>query len=182
LATQNPIEMEGTYPLPEAQTDRFLMKLSVERPSIAELTEVLKRTTGLAAPEVNPVMPAESLLALQQQAASVMVADPMLDYVAKLVSATHPDSDLCPQDVRRFIRYGSSPRGAQALVKLGKARALSLGREHLALEDIQILAAPVFRHRVHLSFEGETEGMTPDQVVATILKEVPFDANPSPAS
>ena len=179
LATQNPIEMEGTYPLPEAQTDRFLMKVSVERPSIAELTEVLKRTTGLALPDVSAVMTADSLLGLQKQAAGVMVADPMLDYVAKLVSATHPDSELCPAGMRRFIRYGSSPRGAQALVKLGKARALSLGREHLALEDLQTLAAPVFRHRVHLSFEGETEGITPDQVVECILKEVPFDANPT---
>jgi MoxR-like ATPase len=177
LATQNPIEMEGTYPLPEAQTDRFLMKLTVERPSIAELTEVLKRTTGLTPPDVTSVMSAESLLQLQKQATGVMVADPMLNYVAKLVSATHPDSDLCPQSVRRFIRYGSSPRGAQALVKLGKARALSLGREHMAVEDVQSLAAPVFRHRVHLSFEGETEGITPDQVVESILKEVPFDAN-----
>jgi MoxR-like ATPase len=177
LATQNPIEMEGTYPLPEAQTDRFLMKLTVERPSIAELTEVLKRTTALAPPEVEPVMSAQSLLELQKLGAQVMVADPLLDYAAKLVSASHPDSDLCPAGMRGFIRYGSSPRGAQALVKLGKARALSLGREHLALEDLQALAIPVLRHRVHLSFEGETEGITPDLVVESILKEVPFDAN-----
>jgi MoxR-like ATPase len=179
LATQNPIEMEGTYPLPEAQTDRFLMKLSVERPSVEELTEVLKRTTGLLPPEVTAVLQVEALLKLQKQAASVMVADPLLDYVARLVSATHPDSPLCPSGMRRFIRFGSSPRGAQALVKLGKARALSLGREHLALEDVQALAAPVFRHRIHLSFEGETEGITTDQVVESILKEVSFEANPA---
>lgn len=177
LATQNPIEMEGTYPLPEAQTDRFLMKLSVERPSIDELTEVLRRTTGLAAPRVTTVMEVEALVGLQKQAAGVMVADPVLDYVAKLVCATHPDNSLCPAEMRRFIRFGSSPRGAQALVKLGKARALSQGREHLALEDIKAMAHPVFRHRVHLSFEGETEGITADQVVDSILKEVPFDAN-----
>ena len=178
LATQNPIEMEGTYPLPEAQTDRFLMKLSVERPSISELTEVLKRTTGMAVAEVDAVMDAQSLLALQKQGAAIMVADPLLDYAARLVSATHPDSELCPAEVRRFIRYGSSPRGAQALIKLGKARAMSLGREHLAVEDLRTVAPPVFRHRIHLSFEGETEGVTPDSVVETILKEVPFEANP----
>lgn len=175
LATQNPIEMEGTYPLPEAQTDRFLMKLSVERPAVKELTEILKRTTGLKVPGVSPVMDADKLIALQQQAAAVMVADPLLDYVAKLVSATHPDSELCPEEIQRFIRYGSSPRGAQALIKLGKARALSLGREHLSAEDIQRLAAPVFRHRIHLSFEGETEGITTDGVVEKILQEVSFD-------
>lgn len=179
LATQNPIEMEGTYPLPEAQTDRFMMKLSVERPTISELTEVLKRTTGLAQPQLSAVLDAEQLQALQREAAAVLVADPLLDYVARLVCASHPDNDLCPPEMRRFIRFGSSPRGAQALVKLGKARALSLGRDNLALEDVQALAAPVFRHRIHLSFEGESEGVSADQVVASILKEVPFDANSS---
>lgn len=175
LATQNPIEMEGTYPLPEAQTDRFLMKLSVERPAVKDMTEILKRTTGLKVPGVSAVMDAEKLLKLQKQAAGVMVADPLLDYVARLVCATHPDSELCPEELRRFIRFGSSPRGAQALIRLGKARALSLGREHLAAEDVQSLAPAVFRHRIHLSFEGETEGMTTDSVVETILQEVAFD-------
>lgn len=175
LATQNPIEMEGTYPLPEAQTDRFMMKLSVERPAVSELTEILKRTTGLKIPSVSPVMDAEKLIELQKQAAAVMVADPLLDYVAKLVTATHPDSELCPAQSQPFIRYGSSPRGAQALIKLGKARALSLGREHLAAEDIRGLAKAVFRHRIHLSFEGETEGVTTDQVVDNILEEVAFE-------
>ncbi len=177
LATQNPIEMEGTYPLPEAQTDRFLMKLSVERPDVLELTEILKRTTGQRPPTVESVMEAEELLELQKQATSIMVADPILNYVAKLVSSTHPDSELCPVETRRFIRYGSSPRGAQALVRLGKARALSLGREQVCLEDIQSLAAPVFRHRIHLSFEGETEGITQDMIVDGLLKEVTFDAD-----
>ena len=177
LATQNPIEMEGTYPLPEAQTDRFLMKLSVERPDVAELTEILKRTTGQRPPTVDSVMEAEELLELQNQATSIMVADPVLNYVSKLVSATHPDSELCPAESQRFIRYGSSPRGAQALIRLGKARALSLGREQVSLEDIQALAAPVFRHRIHLSFEGETEGVTQDMIVEGLLKEVAFDAD-----
>lgn len=177
LATQNPIEMEGTYPLPEAQTDRFLMKVTVDRPSVGELVEVLRRTTGLVSPQVKAVIDSAQLLQLQQQATQVMVADPLLDYVAKLVTATHPDSELCPASMARYLRYGSSPRGAQALLKLGKARAFSLGREHLCIEDLQTLAAPVFRHRIHLSFEGESEGITPDMVVENILKEVPFEAH-----
>lgn len=176
LATQNPIEMEGTYPLPEAQTDRFLMKLSVERPQPEELSEILKRTTGLRPPQVEKVLSSEQIVSLQEEATRVLVADPLVDYVAKLVCATHPESEDCPPEIRSFIRYGSSPRGAQALLRLGKARALSLGRDHLAVEDVQALAAPVFRHRLHLSFEGETEGVTPDSLVETILKEVPFDA------
>lgn len=175
LATQNPIEMEGTYPLPEAQTDRFLVKLAVERPEPGELSEILRRTTGLKLPEVNRVLSAEDILELQRQAAQILVADPLLDYVARLVCATHPGSPDCPSSVESFIRYGSSPRGAQALLKLGKARALSQGREHMALEDIKALAKPVFRHRIHLSFEGETEGITPDSIVETILQEVSFE-------
>lgn len=176
LATQNPIEMEGTYPLPEAQTDRFLMKLSVERPQPAELSEILKRTTGLRPPVVKKVLSSENILALQASAKQVLVADPLMDYVARLVCATHPESEDCPNSVRAFIRYGSSPRGAQALLKLGKARALSQGRDHLSLDDIATLAKPVFRHRIHLSFEGETEGVTPDSIVEAILEEVSFDA------
>ena len=176
LATQNPIEMEGTYPLPEAQTDRFLMKLSVERPQPAELSEILRRTTGLRAPEVQEVMSSEEIVNLQREAAKVLTADPLVDYVARLVCATPPESDECPESVRGFIRFGSSPRGAQALLKLGKARALTRGRDHLALEDIKALAKPVFRHRIHLSFEGETEGITSDSIVDSILEGVEFDA------
>ena len=176
LATQNPIEMEGTYPLPEAQTDRFLMKLSVGRPEVDELSEILKRTTGMKAPTVSSVMTTEQIIELQQQASQVMVADPLLNFVSRLVCATHPDHHLCPEASRPFIRYGSSPRGAQSLIKLGKARALSRGRDHLALEDLTSLAKPVFRHRIHLSFEGETEGVTTDAVVEQILEEVTFDA------
>ena len=176
LATQNPIEMEGTYPLPEAQTDRFLMKLSVERPQPEELSEILKRTTGLKGPEVSKVVTHEEILELQAEAKKVLAADALVDYVARLVCATHPESEDCPASIRDYIRYGSSPRGAQALLKLGKARALTRGRDHLALEDIQALAKPVFRHRIHLSFEGETEGVTSDSIVNTILEEVTFDA------
>lgn len=175
LATQNPIEMEGTYPLPEAQTDRFLVKLSVERPQPEELSEILRRTTGLKPPETERVLSAEDILELQVLATQVLVADPLLDYVARLVCATHPGSEDCPESVASYIRYGSSPRGAQALLKLGKARALSKGRDHLALEDVKALAKAVFRHRIHLSFEGETEGVTPDTIVETILEEVTFE-------
>ena len=176
LATQNPIEMEGTYPLPEAQMDRFLMKLSVERPRPLELSEILKRTTGLKPPTVEKVVTAEQILTLQAEAKQILVADPIIDYISQLVCATHPDSENCPAQVQAYIRYGSSPRGGQALLRLGKARALSLGREHLALEDIAALAKPVFRHRIHLSFEGETEGATADSIVESILQEVTFDA------
>ena len=179
LATQNPIEMEGTYPLPEAQTDRFLMKLSVERPQPEELSEILKRTTGLKLAQVDKVLSSEEVLTLQRQATQILAADPLVDYVAKLVCATHPESEDCPPSIRHYIRYGSSPRGAQALLRLGKARALSLGRDHLALDDIKALAKPVFRHRIHLSFEGETEGVTPDSIVDTILEELPFDVQKS---
>lgn len=177
LATQNPIEMEGTYPLPEAQTDRFLVKLAVERPQPNELSEILRRTTGLKPPEVNKVLSSEDILQLQREATQILVADPLLDYVARLVCATHPGSEDCPRSVESFIRYGSSPRGAQALLRLGKARALFKGRDHMALEDVQALAKPVFRHRIHLSFEGETEGVTSDSIVESILEEVTFEPN-----
>lgn len=179
LATQNPIEMEGTYPLPEAQTDRFLMKLAVERPQPEELSEILRRTTGLKPAQVERVLSSDEVLRLQRDATQILAADPLVDYVAKLVCATHPESEDCPPSIRHYIRYGSSPRGAQALLRLGKARALSLGRDHLALDDIKALAKPVFRHRIHLSFEGETEGVTPDSIVETILKELPFDVQKS---
>jgi MoxR-like ATPase len=177
LATQNPIEMEGTYPLPEAQTDRFLVKLSVERPQPDELSEILRRTTGLKPPEVRKVLSSEDIIELQEQATQILVADPLLDYVARLVCATHPGSEDCPDSVANYIRFGSSPRGAQALLRLGKARALAKGRDHMALEDVHLLAKPVFRHRIHLSFEGETEGVTADSIVESILKEVTFEQN-----
>ncbi len=174
LATQNPIEMEGTYPLPEAQTDRFLMKLSVIRPPIPDLAEILKRTTGSQAAAANPVTSPEEILDLQACARDVLVAQPLFEYVARLIAATHPDEESCPENCRKKIEFGASPRGGQALVRLARAKALTAGRQHVALEDLQALAPPVLRHRIHLSFEAQTNGVTADEIVDELLREVVF--------
>jgi len=175
LATQNPLEMEGTYPLPEAQLDRFFLKLNVEYPSADELVEVLKRTTAQAAVHLEKVADGDTLLCMHRLALEVPIASHVLDYAARLVLATHPEHSEAPAATRKYVRYGASPRGAQALVLAGKIRALLEGRFNVSYEDIATLALPALRHRLILNFEGDIEGMTADRLIAQLIADLPTD-------
>jgi MoxR-like ATPase len=173
MATQNPIEMEGTYPLPEAQLDRFLLKILVPFPEPAELVEILERTTTSYAPSVKPVVTAGELMEMIALTRSVPLASHLADYAASLVAATHPERSDAAELVRRYVRYGSSPRGAQALVLAAKVTALLGGRLNVAEEDIVQVAPAALRHRVILSYEALADGITPDAVVSDVLRHVP---------
>jgi MoxR-like ATPase len=172
LATQNPIEMEGTYPLPEAQVDRFLLKLEVKAPRREELVDLLARTTGEREPQASRVASGADVLALRAFVREVPCAKPLLDYAARLVLATAPDAEGAPEPVRRFVRYGSSPRGGQALVLAAKATALARGALNVSYEDIASVAHAALRHRLILNFEGEAEGVKPDSIIDALLKHV----------
>jgi len=169
LATQNPLEMEGTYPLPEAQLDRFLFKLLVEFPGEDELARILALTTGALQPAVRQVADAEAILKMGVLAREVPVAERVTSLAVRVVLATHPESEYAPERVRKFVRYGASPRGGQALIAAGKVRALMEGRYNVAFEDIEELAYPALRHRFFLNFEGEAEGLTTDDLLTDIL-------------
>jgi len=173
VATQNPIEHEGTYPLPEAQLDRFLVKLLVGYPAEQEYHEILDRTTGVELPTVEPVSTGEEVLALRRVVRSVPVAPQVRGYAIRLVMATQPDSPYAPSAVKRAVLLGSSPRGAQGLLLLGKVRALLGGRFAVSCQDIRDVALPVLRHRVLLSYEGHAEGVRPDDLVRAVLEAVP---------
>jgi MoxR-like ATPase len=172
LATQNPIEQEGTYPLPEAQLDRFLLKIRLGYPAEAEEVEILRATTGAAEPEVSPVLDTEGVQRLQRLVREVPVADTMLQYAARLVRATRPAEAGAPAEVRRWVRWGAGPRAGQALVLAAKARALLAGRFHLAPDDLRRVAAPVLRHRILVNFQAQAEGIDADAVVAALLAGV----------
>ncbi|HWL23441.1 MAG TPA: MoxR family ATPase [Ureibacillus sp.] len=172
LATQNPIEMEGTYPLPEAQMDRFLCKILVKYPTKHELMEIMKRTTGTQEVELNKVMDRDRLLLAQKMVKDVLVADEMLEYAVNLVVATHPEGDEVLPEVKQFILYGSGPRGLQSILKLAKARAVLNGRFHVSIADIKSVAKPALRHRIMLNYEGEASGKTPDDLIEDILTKV----------
>ena len=176
LATQNPIDQEGTYPLPEAQLDRFFFKLLVGYPSAAELTEVLSRTTEGTKPKIDKVLDGAELLLLQQLVRQVPVASHVKDYAVRLVLATHPKTDTAAPIANQYLRFGSSPRGGQALLLAGKVRALTQGRFNVSFDDIEAVVAPAFRHRLILNFEAEAEGITTDHLIAQILRDVPKDA------
>lgn len=178
LATQNPIEMEGTYPLPEAQVDRFLFKLKVESPTLPELLEIMDRTSGPTQPTTSVVASGTTIRAMQAFAREVPAAEHIKMYVARLVRATHPRDEAAGSMARRYVRYGSSPRGAQALLLAGKVRALVEGRANVSVEDLQALVLVALRHRVLLNFEGEAEGIDPDEIVRGIVAEIP----PTPAA
>lgn len=171
LATQNPIEMEGTYPLPEAQMDRFLCKILVAYPSKAELMEITKRTTGGLTIQLNKVMNAEEVVRAQQMVKEVLIADDMLEYAVDIIAATHPEEASIPE-IAQYVQYGSGPRGLQSLIKLAKARALVAGRYHVSIADIKTVAKPVLRHRLLLNYEGEAEGKTADALIDLILQTV----------
>ena len=171
LATQNPIELEGTYPLPEAQLDRFLFKLSVPYPSDAELAEIARRTTGAGEPRLAPVVDGCQVLAMSALARTVPLADHVLDYAVRLVSATQPDRSPLPE-LAGQLRFGASPRAVQALALTGKVRALLAGRFNVAFDDIRASARPVLRHRLLLSFEAEADGLTSDRLIDRLLESV----------
>jgi MoxR-like ATPase len=172
MATQNPIEMEGTYPLPEAQLDRFFFKLILTPPSQEELLEIIERTTNMETPKVNKVADGETIEELKKIVRSVPVPMAVKEYAVKIVLATHPESAYAPEKVKKYVRYGASPRGAQALILGGKALALIEGRSNVSFKNIKKVAVPALRHRIILSFEGEAEGITTDEIIEDILEKV----------
>jgi len=173
LATQNPLEMEGTYPLPEAQLDRFLLKVVVRSPDVEQLVEILDRTTGAEAPKVKTVADAKAVTEMQQLVRRVPAAGAVKQYVARIVRATHPDAELAPASARKYVRYGSSPRGAQAILLSSKVRAMRDGRANVAFEDVRAVVAPALRHRLILSFEGQADGVVADDLLAEIVQSIP---------
>jgi MoxR-like ATPase len=175
LATQNPLEMEGTYPLPEAQLDRFFFKIDVSFPSADELVEIANRTTGAHIPHVEPVADGPAILAMQSLARGVPIADHVTTYTARLLKATHPDDPGATEAVQRYVRYGASPRGVQAMILASKIMALLDGRYNVALDDIRQAALPALRHRLILNFEAQAEGVTTDMVIQDILEEIVAD-------
>jgi MoxR-like ATPase len=176
MATQNPIDQEGTYPLPEAQLDRFFFKVLVGYPTATELTEVLTRTTAGVRPEVGKVLERDSLMELMRVVRDVPVASHVKDYAVRLVLATHPKTDTAAPISNQYLRFGSSPRGGQTLILAGKVRALTQGRFNVSFDDIEAVAAPALRHRLILNFEAEAEGITTDHIIAQVLRDVPRDA------
>ena len=176
MATQNPIDQEGTYPLPEAQLDRFFFKILVGYPSAAELSEVLTRTTTGARAQVQRVMTREALIDLMALVRQVPIASHVKDYAVRLVLATHPKTETAAAISSQYLRFGSSPRGGQTLILAGKVRALIDGRFNVSYDDIEAVASAALRHRLILNFEAEAEGITTDHVIAQVLRDVPRDA------
>lgn len=169
MATQNPVEQEGTYPLPEAQLDRFFFKLIVPYPTKEDLAEVVRRTTGTTGAEVPQVATAEDVLAIRETVKRIEVPSSALDYALSLVVGTHPEGEGKSPAAEKYCRYGASPRGAQALITAGKVFALTDGRFHVSKEDIKRAARPALRHRILLNFEAEADGMTADAVVDEVV-------------
>lgn len=172
LATQNPIEQEGTYPLPEAQLDRFFFKILVGYPTLDELRQIVDRTTGVETPHPESVADKETLLQIQRVVREVPIARPVQEFALKLVVATHPGSDYAPSEVNQYVRYGSSPRGAQTLILASKVYGLLDGRYNVAREDVERALKPALRHRVLLNFEAEADGINSDHVLERILEHV----------
>ena len=181
LATQNPIDQEGTYPLPEAQLDRFFYKLLVGYPSADELSEVIARTTEENQVQVNKVVDGHALSELQLMVKQVPVASHVKNYAIRLVMASHPNTETALEITNKFLRFGSSPRGAQSLLLGAKVRALTEGRFNVSFDDIHAVALPALRHRLIVNFEAEAEGITTDHILDKILSEVPRDSKASNA-
>ena len=172
LATQNPIDLQGTYPLPEAQLDRFFFKLLVGYPTPEELKEIARRTTGNSGRSARVVMDGETLQGLQELVREVPVADPVLDYAARLVMATHPDQQNSPASAKRYVRYGASPRAIQALVLAGKVNAILSSRYNVSNDDLRRVLLPALRHRIVLSVEAQLQNVDADTILLQILGEV----------
>ena len=173
VATQNPLEMDGTYPLPEAQLDRFMFKLQVDFPGLQDMREILERTTTNVNPQASPVCDGPTLLAMGALARDVLAKQAVQDYAIRLMLATHPEYEEAPEATRRYVRYGASPRGAQALLMGARIRALLEQRENASIDDLKAIAKVALRHRIILNFEGEAEGVPTDRIVDEILKALP---------
>ena len=176
MATQNPIEMEGTYPLPEAQLDRFLMKILVKYPSREELNRIVERTVQRDNQRVSPVVDRESIMDLRAVCKDVLIAPHVQDYAINIVMATQPETPYAHDIANRYIRYGSSPRGAQALIECGRVLALMRGRLNLSIEDLRFLAPSILRHRIILNFDAHADGQTPETVLSKIISSVAMAA------
>src|SRR5215510_13803909 len=172
LATQNPLEMEGTYPLPEAQLDRFIFKLLIAYPSRSELIEVLRRTTTQDTPQAERILSPEELTEMRNLVREVIIAPHVEEVAADVLLKTHPKNEDAPESVRQFVRFGASPRGLQAIVLTAKARALLAGRYNVSRSDILVVTKPSLRHRIILNFEGEAEGISVDEILDDILESV----------
>jgi MoxR-like ATPase len=172
LATQNPLEMEGTYPLPEAQLDRFFFKLLVKFPSATEIETILDRTTEAAEPRAEPVFDGQRILEMSRLARQIPIADELRRYGVSIVLATHPEHELATEMTRRYVRYGSSPRGAQALILAAKIRAILDHRYHVSREDLRAVAHAALRHRLILNFEGQAENIQADEIISDVLKSI----------
>ncbi len=170
LATQNPLEMEGTYPLPEAQLDRFFFKLLVKYPARDEMNTILDRTTEKTIPTVERVLDRGQIIAMRETVRGIPIAREVQDYAIHIAMATHPESEDAAPMTKNYVRYGASPRGAQALILAGKIYALLDGRFHVSKQDVERAALAALRHRIILNFEGEAEGITTDQIISEILK------------
>jgi MoxR-like ATPase len=173
LATQNPIEQEGTYPLPEAQLDRFFFKLLVPYSNRQELRAIIERTTAGDVPRAESIIDAKRIIEAQNLVRHVVIAEHVQDYAIRLVLATHPQGEFTPEVTNRFVRFGSSPRGVQALVLAGKVRAMLDERYHVSFNDVRDSVLPALRHRLLLNFEGQAEGITTDEVLDQILENTP---------
>jgi len=172
LATQNPLEMEGTYPLPEAQLDRFIFKLVIGYPTHSELVEVLRRTTAEVVPHAQRILTPDELTEMRRLVRQVIIAQHVEDLAADLVLKTHPETEGAPESVRKYVRYGASPRGAQAMVLTAKARALLAGRYNVSTGDLIAVAKSSLRHRIILNFEGEAEGLRTDSILDDVLDSI----------
>lgn len=171
LATQNPLEQDGTYPLPEAQMDRFLFKLNVEFPRHEELCRIMEITTGLEVPKPNKLYSSYEIEQMKQQAKQVPIAKAVMDYAVRLVLNTHSELEESPEIVRKYVRYGASPRGIQAIITAARINALIEGRYNVAFEDIKTVAYPALRHRIFMNFDAISDNITPDNIIGELLKE-----------
>jgi len=172
LATQNPIENDGTYPLPEAQLDRFFFKLKVELPKHDEFVEILHRTSGKKMPSLRPAASGKDILRMGDTLSEIPISEEVMNYLVRIVTSTHPDSETAPGEVKQYVRNGASPRAAQSILAASRARALLDGRFHVAKEDVEKTAVPALRHRLIMSFEGEAEGIDPDSIIQAVISKV----------
>ena len=175
LATQNPIEMEGTYPLPEAQMDRFMFKLDVKFPKLDELSEIVNLTTKKKSYELEKISNSEEILKMVNVGKEVPIAKPVMDYAMKLIISTHPESEDGAEIAKKYIRFGSSPRGAQAIIKAARIKALMSGRYNVAFDDIKYVAYPVLRHRIILNFEALSDGISSDYIIGELINMLDKD-------